>query len=251
LEIHGGSALPNGVMFYSEHAVVTAKRNKQGRIITLAEHRKADKLWKRIRQIPILRGFVLLLNVMFSTWKTSLINLSVYGAMLYLSYTDTSMGVISLIPFIIGMILMFVALLCYMYFFTSIFRYHAAEHMVANAFDNEEPLTVANVRKHSRVHRYCGTNLVIFILSSFVLILPSKLPLIIVVLLSIIIGYEVFVSDNKLVVKLFKPFYFVGSLSQHYLFTKQPSTAQIEVAIKAIQELSVIEQQKTTYATEV
>ena len=38
-----------------------------------------------------------------------------------------------------------------------VFEYHGAEHKTIFCYENEEPLTVENVKKHSRFHPRCGT----------------------------------------------------------------------------------------------
>ena len=42
-----------------------------------------------------------------------------------------------------------------------VFEYHGAEHKTIFCYENEEPLTVENVKKHSRFHPRCGTSFMI------------------------------------------------------------------------------------------
>ena len=55
-------------------------------------------------------------------------------------------------------------LLLYMYLVSKlddiyrVFQYHGAEHKTIFCYENEEKLTVENVKKHSRFHPRCGTN---------------------------------------------------------------------------------------------
>ena len=51
-----------------------------------------------------------------------------------------------------------------------VFEYHGAEHKTIFCYENEEPLTVENVKKHSRFHPRCGTSFMIFMLVLGILI---------------------------------------------------------------------------------
>lgn len=45
-----------------------------------------------------------------------------------------------------------------------VFQYHGAEHKTINCFENEEELTVENVRKHTRLHKRCGTSFLLIVM---------------------------------------------------------------------------------------
>ncbi len=45
-----------------------------------------------------------------------------------------------------------------------VFQYHGAEHKTINCFEHEEELTVENVKKHTRMHRRCGTSFLIIVM---------------------------------------------------------------------------------------
>lgn len=45
-----------------------------------------------------------------------------------------------------------------------LFEYHGAEHKTIFCYENNEELTVENVRYHSRFHPRCGTNFIVIML---------------------------------------------------------------------------------------
>ena len=51
------------------------------------------------------------------------------------------------------------------------------------------------------------------------------------------ITYEIMRFDNRIIKWVVKPIYFVGSLLQKYIFTKEPSVDQLEVAVMAFKGL--------------
>ena len=123
-----------------------------------------------------------------------------------------------------------------------VYQYHGAEHKTINCFESGDELTVENVRKHTRMHKRCGTSflLIVMIISmivfffvrtdNFVLRLVSR-----VVLVPFIAGisYEVIKwagnSDSKLVNIISSP-----GLCLQKLTTKEPDDSQIECAIAAM-----------------
>lgn len=126
-----------------------------------------------------------------------------------------------------------------------VFQYHGAEHKTIHAYENNLPLTVENVRAQTRLHARCGTNflLVVMVVSIFVFAFlgwPNVWERIIsrVLLMPVVAGiaYE-FIrlagrSENGFVKALVKP----GLLLQ-YMTTREPEDDQIEVAIRALEEV--------------
>ena len=51
-----------------------------------------------------------------------------------------------------------------------VFQYHGAEHKTIACFEAGEALTVENVKKHTRLHKRCGTSflLIVMLVSIFV-----------------------------------------------------------------------------------
>lgn len=124
-----------------------------------------------------------------------------------------------------------------------IFMYHGAEHKTINCLENGDDLTPENVKKHSRLHKRCGTSflLIVMIVSiiffMFIRVENVWLKVIVRILLVPVIAgvsYE-FIrlagrSESRLICTLSKP----GMMLQK-LTTKEPDEAMIEVAIKAVE----------------
>ena len=124
-----------------------------------------------------------------------------------------------------------------------VFQYHGAEHKTIHTYEDDMPLTVENVRKHSRLHPRCGTNflLIVMIVSIFVFSFlgwPNLIERILsrVILMPVVAGisYELIRlagrSDSAFIQSLIKP----GLLLQ-YMTTREPDDDQIEVAIAALE----------------
>ena len=126
-----------------------------------------------------------------------------------------------------------------------VFQYHGAEHKTIHTYELDLPLTVENVRKQSRLHPRCGTNflLIVMVVSIFVFAFlgwPNLLERILsrVLLMPVVAGiaYEVIHlagrSEHSFVKALIKP-----GLVLQYMTTREPEDDQIEVAIRALEEV--------------
>ena len=126
-----------------------------------------------------------------------------------------------------------------------VFQYHGAEHKTIHTYELDLPLTVENVRKQSRLHPRCGTNflLIVMVVSIFVFAFlgwPNLLERIVsrVLLMPVVAGiaYEVIRlagrSEHSFVQAFIKP-----GLALQYMTTREPEDDQIEVAIRALEEV--------------
>ena len=128
-----------------------------------------------------------------------------------------------------------------------VFEYHGAEHKVIHAYEDGRTLDVQSVREYSPRHPRCGTSflMIVMVLSILVFsLIPSDWAFIYkalsrIVLIPVIAGisYETLklsarMKDNPIVSALIMP----GLLLQR-LTTFEPDDSQIEVAIKAMQEV--------------
>lgn len=124
-----------------------------------------------------------------------------------------------------------------------VFEYHGAEHKTIFCYENEEPLTVENVKKHSRFHPRCGTSFMIFMLVLGILIgvfIPFTNPFlrsftkILLIPLVVALGYEVIRfcgrHDNLFTRIISAPGMWVQRIT-----TKEPKDDMIEVAIQALE----------------
>lgn len=126
-----------------------------------------------------------------------------------------------------------------------VFMYHGSEHKTIFCYENEEELTVENVKKQSRFHPRCGTSFMVLMLivgilvGLFVPVAPFGIgflrPVFKILLLPVScgIGYELIKicgkHDNAATRIIAAP----GLWAQR-ITTKEPDDTMIEVAIEAI-----------------
>ena len=127
-----------------------------------------------------------------------------------------------------------------------VFQYHAAEHKAINAYEADEELTPENVQKFSLIHPRCGTAFLLWVMVIGIFVFafvgqPAWYYLIgsRILLLPVIAGlaYELIRfagknQDNRVLMWLLAP-----GLWLQRLTTRQPSLDQIEVSIRALQEV--------------
>lgn len=127
-----------------------------------------------------------------------------------------------------------------------VFMYHGAEHKTIFCYENEEELTVANVKKQVRFHPRCGTSFMVIMLILGIVIglfVPANpfgiaflRPVFKILLIPVTcgIGYELIKlcgkHDNAFTRIIAAP----GLWAQR-ITTKEPDDDMIEVAIKAIE----------------
>lgn len=157
-----------------------------------------------------------------------------------------------------------VLLMGYIYFVSltplmkRVFQYHGAEHKVINTYEHDQPLTVENVKKSSRLHYRCGSSYILFtavisiILYFFVPTNPLWLRIvyrIILIPVDLSVAYEVLQLTNKARhIPLLKWLGYPGLWLQ-LLTTKEPDGNQIEIAIAAFEEMKKREEQYETIQT--
>lgn len=123
-----------------------------------------------------------------------------------------------------------------------VFEYHGAEHKTIACYEAGEPLTVENVRRHSRFHPRCGTSFMILVLLisiALYAVLPWTSTALRVVyklaMLPLLVGvsYEIIKwaggSDSVLSRVISQP-----GLWLQRLTTYEPDDSMIEIAIAAV-----------------
>ncbi|MGL4874891.1 MAG: peptide chain release factor N(5)-glutamine methyltransferase [Clostridium sp.] len=133
-----------------------------------------------------------------------------------------------------------------------LFQYHGAEHKTIFCYENEEKLTVKNVRKYSRFHPRCGTNFIFLVMIVSILLFTftgwggffERLILRIILIPFVSgISYEIIrwlgKNNNGLAKIIAKP-----GLKMQKLTTREPDDEQIEVAIKALKTAEGIPEDK-------
>jgi len=134
-----------------------------------------------------------------------------------------------------------------------VFQYHGAEHKVIHAYEEGRELRVENILPLSPHHPRCGTSflLIVMVVSIGVFsLIPSSWHLLWkflarVVLIPLIAGlsYEALRASAKMGSSVFARLLIAPGLALQRLTTRQPDPSQIEVAIRALEEVIKIEAQ--------
>jgi uncharacterized protein YqhQ len=152
----------------------------------------------------------------------------------------------------VGIFLAYLAIVTQIRDLRRVFEYHGAEHMSIHALEHGEQLTPANVGKYKTLHLRCGTSflLIVMVVAIFVFAVvrwPAWYYLVLsrIVLVPLIAGvsYEIIKfagrhESNPVVRIVMAP-----GLGLQWMTTKQPDTAQIEVAIAALDSIIALEPQ--------
>jgi len=131
-----------------------------------------------------------------------------------------------------------------------VFQYHAAEHKAINAYEAGEELKPEIVQRFSLIHPRCGTAFLLWVMVIAIFVFaffgrPTWYWLIVtrIVLLPVIAGiaYELIRfagkhQDNRILTSLLAPGMWLQRLT-----TREPSLDQIEVSIRALKEVLVLE----------
>jgi uncharacterized protein YqhQ len=131
-----------------------------------------------------------------------------------------------------------------------VFQYHAAEHKAINAYEAGEELKPEIVQRHSLIHPRCGTAFLLWVMVIAIFVFaffgrPHWYWLIAtrILLLPVIAGiaYELIRfagkhQNNRILMSLLAPGMWLQRLT-----TREPSLDQIEVSIRALKEVLLLE----------
>ena len=152
----------------------------------------------------------------------------------------------------VALFIAYLALISLMPDLKRVFQYHAAEHKAINAYEAGDELTPESVQKHSLIHVRCGTAFLLWVMVIAIFVFaffghPTWYWLIAtrILLLPVIAGlaYELIRfagkhANNRVVRWLLAP-----GLWLQRLTTREPTLDQLEVSIRALQE--VLEREQT------
>ncbi len=187
------------------------------------------------------------LFILLPLYATKLLGLVLQGISknsLFFNLTD---GVIRVFIF-----LLYIVLIGVWKEMARIFMYHGAEHKVIHAYEGDEELTVENVRKYSPLHPRCGTSFLMIVMVVSILIfsfIPQHWPFLYkflsrIIFIPIIAGtsfellkFSAKMKDNPVMNFMIQP----GLMLQR-LTTREPDDSQIEVAIRALEEVLKLEE---------
>ncbi|MBE7014762.1 MAG: DUF1385 domain-containing protein [Ruminococcaceae bacterium] len=166
------------------------------------------------------------------------------AGLIKIPFPDISVVLLNIVESIVKMsiFLLYLYLVSQMEDIKRVFMYHGAEHKSIFCYEHGDELTVENVKKYSRFHPRCGTNLLVIVMIVSILVFSciswGSLKYRIfyrLLLLPVVAGasYELIKIagkyDNAFTKIISKP----GVLLQH-LTTKEPDDSQIEVALTAL-----------------
>jgi len=126
-----------------------------------------------------------------------------------------------------------------------VFAYHGAEHKTVHAYESGDKLTVANIKKHSRLHPRCGTAFVMLVIIISILVysllgIPDFPQRVLYKLLLLPVIVSVTYEVVRLVIKLpriLMYFILLPGIGLQLITTKEPDDDQIKAAISAIEQV--------------
>jgi uncharacterized protein YqhQ len=127
-----------------------------------------------------------------------------------------------------------------------VFQYHAAEHKAINAYEAGEELTPERVQRHSKIHVRCGTAFLLWVMVIAIFVFaffgrPHWYWLIVtrIALLPLIAGlaYELIRFAGKHSDKRWLLWLLAPGLWLQRLTTREPTLDQLEVSIRALQQV--------------
>lgn len=124
-----------------------------------------------------------------------------------------------------------------------VFEYHGAEHKTIHCYENEEELTVENVKEYPILHARCGTSFLFMVMIVSILVLsffgwpnPLQRFLVRILMFPVIAGisYEINRLIGKSSSRLAYYLSYPGLMIQKLATVKEPDAEQIEVAIASL-----------------
>ncbi len=206
----GGQAVIEGVMMRGPKYIATAIRRKDGAIEIAKKQFISKTKDNKLLALPILRGFIGLIEMMIIGFKT--LNFSASRAELdseekkeksetkekineifsYLFAFSLAFLLFAFLPYQIAdwmnlskgniyfnlfagsirivFFVLYVWLIGLMKDVHRIFQFHGAEHKAVHAFENNSDLSIKDVQKFSSLHPRCGTSFMFFVLLIAILI---------------------------------------------------------------------------------
>jgi len=205
IQTYGGSAVPNGVMFSDKDHYSIAVKNSDGEINSVLETEKYY-LNKKLYDIPIIRGFVLFLDMgifikMFKAMELytpkeksmsniqkiilNILGLSISGLLIYFLFylLPKIVGslIINFLPFLNTNIVMSILFLTIFIGYIAITfsinpmskslkYFHGAEHKIINCYESGYEVNITNAKKCSTIHPRCGTSFIGYLIFKKLLI---------------------------------------------------------------------------------
>lgn len=198
--------------------------------------------WELILTIGTALGLAILLFVVLPATAIKFIQQYI-GSDLVLNFIEGVIKVTVFLLYIIG--------ISHLNDINRVFQYHGAEHKVIYNYEADLPLSIDNAQQYSTLHPRCGTNFLLIVMVTSVLLFsffgrPSLINriLIHIALLPVVAGlsYEIIKLAGKEnanpIIKLIA----TPGLWLQKLTTREPDDKQLEVAIKALKGVLELEE---------
>lgn len=198
------------------------------------------------KTMGIVMGIISVISIIFALLVFSLFPAAI-GSLFKKIFPYPSHFIIAFIEGVLRIILfiIYIKLISMMDEIRRTFEYHGSEHKCINCIENGLDLTVENVLKSSKEHKRCGTSFLVYVMIiSIFLFMLIETPNIWVKFISRIllipviagVSYEILRIvgrfDNKFVSILSRPGMWMQGLT-----TLEPDEKEVEVAIKAVEEV--------------
>jgi len=198
LPTYGGQALIEGVLMRGSKYLAAAFRKPDGEIIIHTE--KLSKIYQgRLKKVPFLRGIIVLWDAlglgtkyltMSANYQTEnedekiegpALTLTLIGSLaiavvlfflgpaLLSKFFSNLMQFSALIQNLLEGIIRLIIVILYIWAIgrmpdiAQVFRYHGAEHKTINAFEDNCPLSTAEIKKYPLQHPRCGTGFILYV----------------------------------------------------------------------------------------
>lgn len=221
--------------FTGEKYQVVARFKNRKVITEIRLKKEKNKTMKVVSRIPFIRSFSMIVELLIEYWRRFLFATVVLFLLEFLFIGTSNSYLLHTIQInileMLGGLLVIAGLVIKT---THISRYHAAEHMIANAYESGLNLTLEKVKKQPRTHNYCGTNLVVSIVLCFSILSLILDDSVLVFLFSWSIGFELWKTEPKVI---WSSVLMIGKVVQYFLFTAKPQDKHLIVAIEAMTRL--------------
>lgn len=182
--------------------------------------------WGRLllQLVGSVRGVLALLLMLLTLWLFTLL-LEFGGRVGGDGVAGDALNLFATFPVLPLLLLMFAVMK-----FTTIGRYHGAEHKAVASYERDGEATLAGAKRSSRIHPRCGTNILIYIiLASLIAPVVSWPPY--AVLQFVLISEAWYLFGNT------RPSIAAGNFLQRFFTTSEPRRAELEVAVESLQRL--------------
>ena len=198
------------------------------------------------KTMGVIMGIITIFSIVFALVVFSVLPATIGSLFKAVTKTDSQFltafveGIMRIVIFVL-----YIKLISRMEEIRRTFEYHGSEHKCINCIENGWDLNVENVLKASKEHKRCGTSFLVYVMVIsiflFMFINPPTLFMKFVsriILIPVVAGvsYEVLrlagKFDNKFVDFISRPGMWMQGLT-----TLEPDAKEVEVAIKAVEEV--------------